>query len=90
MCLTECHERLTTFFSKSVILGAQDTAVNKTLQEINLGALKVVVNAVRRQSGTGSQTFSQPDVAMILQESDVMLLGEQDALVEAEKRLCAG
>jgi hypothetical protein len=25
-----------------------------------------------------------------LQESDVMLLGEQDALVEAEKRLCAG
>jgi hypothetical protein len=27
---------------------------------------------------------------MILQESDVMLLGEQDALVEAEKRLCAG
>jgi CPA2 family monovalent cation:H+ antiporter-2 len=76
---------------KSVILGAQDTAVNKTLQEINLGALKVVVNAVRRQNGAGSQTFSQPDVAMILHEGDVlMLLGEQDALVAAEKLLRAG
>jgi CPA2 family monovalent cation:H+ antiporter-2 len=75
---------------KSVILGAQDTAVNKTLQEINLGALKVVVNAVRRQNGAGSQTFSQPDVAMILHEGDVlMLLGEQDALVAAEKLLRA-
>lgn len=75
----------------SVLLGAQDAAVNKTLQELDLGALNVVVNAVRRHKGAGSETVSLPVGEMVLHEGDVlMLLGQQEALLEAEKRLREG
>ena len=79
----------------SVLLGAQDFAVHKTLSEIDLAGLHVVVNAVRRNNAVGkpatSQTISQPGIELVLQAGDVlMLLGEQSALVEAEKRLREG
>jgi len=79
----------------SVLLGERDAAVSKTLEEIDLAGLRVVVNAVRRNGATGkqtvSQTISQPSGDTVLQAGDVlMLLGEQEALEEAEKRLRAG
>lgn len=79
----------------SVLLNKGDAAVNKTLAELDLGGLQVVVNAVRRSSVPGrnrvSQTVSQPEGNLVLQAGDVlMLLGEQEGLEEAEKRLRAG
>ena len=79
----------------SVLLGGKDFAVNKTLEELDLGGLQVVVNAVRRNSAPGkqtvSQTISQPSGDMVLHAGDVlMLLGQQEALLEAEKRLREG
>lgn len=76
---------------RSVLLAESDTAVNKTLHELDLGGLQVVVNEVRRNKVPGSQTISQPAGDMVLQAGDVlMLLGQQEALEEAEKRLRAG
>ena len=76
---------------QSVLLETQDAAVNKTLAELDLGGLQVVVNAVRRHSGSSSQMISQPAGDLVLRAGDVlMLLGQQEALAEAEKRLRAG
>lgn len=76
---------------QSVLLSERDAAVNKTLGEIDLGGLNVVVNAVRRYSVPGSKVVSQPPGDMVLHAGDVlMLLGQQVALVEAEKRLREG
>ena len=80
---------------RSVLLGEQDFAVNKTLDELDLGGLQVVVNAVRRNGAPGkqtvSQTISQPSGDVVLRAGDVlMLLGQQEELVEAEKRLREG
>ncbi len=76
---------------RSVLLTTQDAAINKTLGELDLGGLQVVVNAVRRNSVAGSKVISQPELDLILQAGDVlMLLGQQEALVEAEKRLREG
>ena len=79
----------------SVLLAQRDAAVNKTLDEVDLAGLRVVVNAVRRNSASGkqtvSQTISQPPGDTLLQAGDVlMLLGQQDALAEAEIRLRQG
>jgi CPA2 family monovalent cation:H+ antiporter-2 len=75
----------------SVILGEHDAAVNKTLEELDLAGLHVVVNAVRRNSGPGSKVISQPATDLLLHAGDVlMLLGQQEALIEAEKRLREG
>jgi CPA2 family monovalent cation:H+ antiporter-2 len=75
----------------SVILGERDAAVNKTLEELDLAGLHVVVNAVRRNLGQGSKVISQPAADLQLHAGDVlMLLGQQEALVEAEKRLREG
>ena len=75
----------------SVILGERDAAVNKTLAELDLAGLHVVVNAVRRNSGPSSKVISQPAADLLLYTGDVlMLLGQQEALIEAEKRLRAG
>jgi CPA2 family monovalent cation:H+ antiporter-2 len=79
----------------SVLLVARDDAVNKTLDEVDLAGLHVAVNAVRRNSTLAkqpySQTISQPPGDMVLHAGDVlMLLGQQEALLEAEKRLREG
>ena len=75
----------------SVLLGERDAAVGKTLAELDLGGLQVAVNAVRRNNLPGRQEVSQPPGDMVLHAGDVlMLLGQQTALVEAEKRLREG
>ena len=75
----------------NVLLSAGDAAVNKTLEELDLGGLQVVVNEVRRNSLPGSKVVSQPAGDLVLHAGDVlMLLGQQVALVEAEKRLREG
>ncbi len=75
----------------SVLLTAQDAAVNTALGELDFSGLQVVVNAVRRHSGSSSKVISLPAGDLLLQAGDVlMLLGEQEALVEAEKRLREG
>jgi len=75
----------------SVMLGEGDAAVNKSLEELDLGGLNVLVNAVRRNSQPGSKIVSQPAGDMVLHTGDVlMLLGQQVALVEAERRLREG
>jgi CPA2 family monovalent cation:H+ antiporter-2 len=75
----------------SVLLAEGDAAVNKTLQELDLTGLHVTVNEVRRNSLPGSKVISQPDGSLALREGDVlMLLGQQVALMEAEKRLRGG
>jgi len=51
----------------------------------------VVVNAVRRNSLPVSKVVNQPAGDMVLHAGDVlMLLGQQEALAEAEKRLRIG
>jgi CPA2 family monovalent cation:H+ antiporter-2 len=75
----------------SVLLNEGDAAVNQTLNELDLAGLQVVVNAVRRYDKPGSQAVSQPSGDMVLHAGDVlMLMGQQVALVEAEKRLREG
>ena len=75
----------------SVMLSNSDTAVNKTLGEIELEDLNVVVNAIRRASLPGNHTINQPAGDFVLQAGDVlMLLGQQVTLTEAEKRLRVG
>jgi monovalent cation:H+ antiporter-2, CPA2 family len=76
---------------RSVLLGAGDAAVNKSLQELDLGGLQVAVNELRRNQLPGNHTISLPAGDMILQAGDLlMLLGQEEALVEAEKRLREG
>jgi CPA2 family monovalent cation:H+ antiporter-2 len=71
----------------NVVLGASHAAVGKTLDELELEALAVEVNAVRRHNVLGSQ----PAGDMVLHEGDVLMLqGQPDALAEAEQRLREG
>jgi CPA2 family monovalent cation:H+ antiporter-2 len=79
----------------SVILGEHDFAVSKTLDELDLAGLHVVVNVVRRNGAPGkqaaSQTINQPSGDIVLKAGDVlMLLGQKEGLIEAEKRLHEG
>jgi CPA2 family monovalent cation:H+ antiporter-2 len=72
---------------RSVLLGAGDVAVGKTLDEANLGALQVEVNAVRRHNVQGNE----PAGDMVLRAGDVLLLlGAAEQLDEAEEWLRQG
>ncbi len=72
---------------KSVFLGERDAAVGKSLDEMNLAALHVEVNAVRRHNVRGSQ----PAGDMVLHAGDVLvLLGQPNELTKAEQRLREG
>ncbi|MDH4283821.1 MAG: NAD-binding protein, partial [Gallionellaceae bacterium] len=71
----------------SVLLGENDYAVGKTLDEINLAELEVEVNSVRRHNVRGTQPMGD----MVLRAGDVLvLLGQQLPLLAAEKRLREG
>ena len=71
----------------SVLLEKHDTAVGKTLDEINLAELLVEVNSVRRHNVRGTH----PAGDMLLLAGDVLvLLGQTAMLLEAEKRLREG
>lgn len=71
----------------NVLLGEGDVAVGKTLDEVNLAALGVEVNAVRRHNVRGNQ----PAGDMVLQAGDVLvLLGLPMPLEVAEKSLHEG
>ncbi len=71
----------------SVLLGERDAAVGKTLDEVNLAGMEVEVNSMRRHNVHGSQ----PAGDMVLRAGDVLvLLGQQIALLAAEKRLREG
>ncbi len=71
----------------SVLLGERDAAVGKTLDEVNLAGMEVEVNSMRRHNVHGSQ----PAGDMVLRAGDVLvLLGQQNPLLEAEKRLREG
>ncbi len=71
----------------SVFLKADSAAVNKRLREMELAALNVEVNAVRRHGVQGAQ----PSDEMLLRAGDVLvLLGLPEALQQAEVRLHEG
>jgi CPA2 family monovalent cation:H+ antiporter-2 len=71
----------------SVLLRERDFAVNKTLDEVNLVALEVEVNAVRRHNVQGSE----PAGDMVLRPGDVLvLLGAPEQLSQAEEWLRRG
>jgi len=71
----------------NVLLRDSDAAVGKTLDEANLDALQVEVNAVRRHNVQGSQ----PAGDMVLRSGDVLvLLGAPEQLAAAEARLRLG
>jgi CPA2 family monovalent cation:H+ antiporter-2 len=68
----------------SVLLNKADSAVGKTLAEVNLAEFGVEVNSVRRHNVEGGQ----PAGDMILKAGDVlMLFGDPLTLAAAEKRL---
>jgi len=72
---------------RSVLLAGRDDAVGKTLDEANLAALQVEVNAVRRHNVQGSE----PAGDMVLRAGDVLvLLGAPDQLDAAEAWLRYG
>ena len=72
---------------QSVLLTERDAAVGKTLDEADLSALEVEVNAVRRHNVHSNQPVGD----MVLQAGDVLvLLGQPVALMMAEKRLREG
>ena len=71
----------------NVLLREGDAAVGKTLDEVNLAALLVEVNAVRRHNVQGNQ----PAGDMVLRVGDVLvLLGAPEQLASAETRLRSG
>ena len=71
----------------SVLLREDSAAVGKRLREVELDALSVEVNAVRRRGVRGAQ----PSEEMLLQSGDVLvLLGLPEALQQAEARLHKG
>jgi CPA2 family monovalent cation:H+ antiporter-2 len=79
-------ERLQPRF-RSVLLRDSDAAVGKTLDQVNLAALDVEVNAVRRHNVQGSE----PAGDMILRAGDVLvLLGSPVQLTDAEEWLRRG
>jgi CPA2 family monovalent cation:H+ antiporter-2 len=72
---------------QSVMLREGDFAVGRTLGEMELDALAVEVNSVRRRNVRGHQ----PAGDMLLQAEDVLvLLGQPVMLAAAEKRLREG
>jgi CPA2 family monovalent cation:H+ antiporter-2 len=82
----ETTERLQARF-RSVLLHERDAAVGKTLDQVNLAALQVEVNAVRRHNVQGNE----PAGDMVLRAGDVLvLLGAPEQLAEAEKWLRRG
>ena len=82
----EATERLQVRF-RSVLLHERDAAVGKTLDEANLSALQVEVNAVRRHNVQGNE----PAGDMMLRAGDVLvLLGAPEQLAEAEQWLRRG
>jgi K+:H+ antiporter len=82
----EATERLQARF-RSVLLQEHDAAVGKALDEMNLAALQVEVNAVRRHNVQGSE----PAGDMVLRAGDVLvLLGAPEQLAEAEEWLRRG
>lgn len=84
--LAEPAERMQPRFH-SVLLGERDSAVGKTLDEVDLAALQVEVNAVRRHNVQGSE----PAGDMVLRAGDVLvLLGAPEQLAEAEEWLRRG
>lgn len=71
----------------NVLLREGDIAVGKKLDEVNLPALQVEVNAVRRHNVQGNQ----PAGDMVLHLGDVLvLLGAPEQLAAAEERLRHG
>jgi len=71
----------------NVLLRESEAAVGRTLDEMNLTALQVEVNAVRRHNVQGSQ----PAGDMVLRAGDVLvLLGAPEQLAAAEERLRNG
>jgi CPA2 family monovalent cation:H+ antiporter-2 len=71
----------------NVMLEATDYAVGKTLDELELTALDIEINSVRRYNVRGQQ----PAGDMILKAGDVlMLFGLPQPLLAAEKRLREG
>ncbi len=79
----EIIEHLQPRFAR-VYLKPEHAAVGKRLREMELSALNVEVNAVRRNGARDAQ----PGEEMLLQTGDVLvLLGLPDALLEAELRL---
>jgi len=82
----EATERLQPRFL-NVLLRDSEPAVGKTLDEVNLDALQVEVNAVRRHNVQGSQ----PAGDMVLRAGDVLvLLGAPEQLAAAEAKLRSG
>jgi CPA2 family monovalent cation:H+ antiporter-2 len=70
-----------------VLLAAKDAAVGKTLDDVNLAELQVEVNAVRRHNMRGNQSAGN----ILMQAGDVLvLLGQEEHLAAAEKRLRKG
>jgi CPA2 family monovalent cation:H+ antiporter-2 len=71
----------------SIVIGAGAKAIGKSLGEINLGALNVNVNAVRRQN---VRTVT-PDAETRIEEGDVLvLMGLEEDLAAAEIKLLQG
>jgi len=82
----ENSENLKSRFS-SVLLKDNSNAVGKRLREVNLDALGVEVNAVRRHKLQGEL----PSEEMVLQAGDVLvLLGLTESLQQAEHKLHKG
>jgi CPA2 family monovalent cation:H+ antiporter-2 len=72
---------------RSVLLAGRDDAVGKMLDEVDLAALQVEVNAVRRHNVQGNE----PAGDMVLRAGDVLvLLGAPDQLDAAEAWLRYG
>ncbi|MEW6561971.1 MAG: monovalent cation:proton antiporter-2 (CPA2) family protein [Pseudomonadota bacterium] len=72
---------------RSVMLGERDAAVGRALGEMELAALEVEVNALRRHNVRGGQ----PAEDMVLKAGDVLILfGQPQALSLAERRLHQG
>jgi uncharacterized protein with PhoU and TrkA domain len=75
----------------SVALNLGDVAINKSLGEFDLEGLQVVVNAVRRHNLPGNHLIKQPSGYFVMHEGDVLMMqGQQEALLAAEKRLRNG
>jgi CPA2 family monovalent cation:H+ antiporter-2 len=71
----------------NVLLKPADFAVSRTLADVNLDALQVTVNAIRRHNVEGHAPVSD----MVLQAGDVLvLLGAPDQLSAAEQYLKQG
>jgi CPA2 family monovalent cation:H+ antiporter-2 len=71
----------------SVMITTGATAIGKSLRELDLSALSVEVNAVRRHN----VRMGTPDADTTLEEGDiVVLLGTEDAVAAAEIKLLQG